>query len=67
MSRCIQYLKKDVILTAALLLALLSCLLVTPDSHYIGYIDFGTLILLFCLMLVVENLRARIRALVPLI
>lgn len=58
MSRCIQYLKKDVILTAALLLALLSCLLVTPDSHYIGYIDFGTLILLFCLMLVVENLRA---------
>lgn len=50
-------LKKDVVLTIAILLALLSSLFVHPDKQYINYIDYRTLILLFCLMSVMAGLR----------
>ena len=46
-------LRGDVVLTASLVLAVLSCLLVPPGPAYMGYIDFDTLIVLFCLMLLV--------------
>ena len=50
-------LKKDIVLTIAILLALLSSLFVHPDKQYINYIDYRTLILLFCLMSVMAGLR----------
>ena len=49
--------RKDVVLTASFCLAVLSCFISPPSLEYIGYIDFNTLIVLFCLMLLVEGLR----------
>ena len=55
--RILDMLRGDVVLTASLVLAVLSCFLVPPGPAYMGYIDFDTLIVLFCLMLLVEGLR----------
>ena len=55
--RILGMFRGDVVLTAALCLAVLSCLIVPPNPDYLGYIDCNTLIVLFCLMLLVEGLR----------
>ena len=49
--------KGDVVLCASFVLAVLSCFLTPPGPEYLSYIDFDTLILLFCLMLIMEGLR----------
>ena len=49
--------RRDVVLTVSLVLAAASCLIVSPNPGYLAYIDFNTLIILFCLMLIVEGLR----------
>lgn len=51
--------KKDIVLTVSLCLAVLSCVISPPSKEYLSYIDFHTLILLFCLMLIIEGLRER--------
>lgn len=57
MSNVIAFIKKEPVLIAACLLAVVSAFFVTPDAEYIGYIDFRTLSILFCLMTVVAGLR----------
>ena len=52
-------LRADPVLAASLALALLSCFFCPPSPGYLSYIDFDTLILLFCLMAVMEGLRAQ--------
>lgn len=52
-----EFVKKEVVLCAAFLLAGISALLVHPDSGYIDYIDFRTLGILFCLMCVMAGLQ----------
>lgn len=49
--------KQDAVLTIALLLAVISAFVVTPDEAYLEYIDFRTLALLFCLMAVMAGLQ----------
>lgn len=49
--------KNDAVLLISFCLAVLSCLITPPGPKYLNYIDFHTLILLFCLMLIVEGLR----------
>lgn len=57
MKKVITFLKNEVVLVAAVLLAVISMLFVTPDAEYIGYIDFHTLGILFCLMAVMAGLQ----------
>lgn len=52
-----EFVKKEVVLTVAVLLAFLSMFLVHPDKEYAGYIDWNTLILLFCLMAVMAGFQ----------
>ena len=52
-----SFVKREPVLLIAALAALVSCFLVPPDGAYIGYIDFRTLALLYCLMTVVAGLR----------
>jgi len=52
-----DFVKREPTLCIALIAALLSCILVPIDSHYIDYIDFRTLALLYALMVVVSGLR----------
>ena len=54
-----NYLRNDVVLSVSLLLALLSCFIEPPSLKYLRYIDFNTLIMLFCLMLIIEGLRGQ--------
>lgn len=51
------FVKKEVVLCIALMLAVLSALFVPPDAAYIKYIDFRTLAILFCLMIIMAGLK----------
>lgn len=55
MERLLDFIKKDMVLAAASLLAVLSAFFVPPSLDYLGYIDFKVLSLLFCLMAVVSG------------
>lgn len=52
-----EFIKKEAVLCAALLLGTVSMFLVPPDREYPGYIDFRVLGLLFSLMVVMAGLR----------
>lgn len=55
--KIIHFFKGDIVLTVSVFLALCSCVVVPPGVGYLDYIDFQTLILLFCLMLIIGGLR----------
>ena len=57
MSKICDFVKREVTLCAAFLAAVVSCFFVAPDAAYFGYIDWRTLALLYCLMVVVAGLR----------
>ena len=57
MQKLIDFVKKEVVLVVAVVLALVSMLFVTPDTEYLDYIDFRTLSILFCLMAVMAGLQ----------
>jgi Na+/H+ antiporter NhaD/arsenite permease-like protein len=52
-----HFIKNETVLTAALLLAIISAFIVPPDRSYIDYLNLPVLALLFCLMAVVAGLR----------
>lgn len=56
-NKIIKFVKKETVLTAAMVLAVLSAVMIPPDTEYIGYIDFRTLAILFCLMTVMAGLQ----------
>ena len=53
MKHVINFVKKEAVLSASALLAVISAFFVPPSAEYISYIDFRVLSLLFCLMMVV--------------
>ncbi|MFQ7318963.1 MAG: SLC13 family permease [Massilimicrobiota timonensis] len=57
MRRIWGIIKKDTVLMIAWILAMLSCFFVKPSFEYLGYIDYTTLALLFCLMVIVNGLQ----------
>ncbi len=52
-----EWIKKEAVLSIAVILALVSCFVVRPDSQYLDYIDFRTLGILFCLMTVMAGFQ----------
>ena len=52
-----DFIKREITLCIAFIAAIVSCCLVPPDATYLGYVDFRTLALLYCLMVVVAGLR----------
>lgn len=57
MNKVICFIKNEVVLVIACVLAVVSSFIVTPDYEYIQYIDFRTLGILFCLMAVMAGLQ----------
>lgn len=57
MKKGLKFIKKEAVLCVALILAVVSAVVVPPDREYIGYIDFRTLAILFCLMSVMAGLQ----------
>ena len=58
MSKIRDFVKQEITLCAAFAAAVISCFFVTPDAAYLDYIDWRTLALLYCLMVVVAGLRS---------
>ncbi|WP_434309878.1 SLC13 family permease [Hominifimenecus sp. rT4P-3] len=57
MKKLLAFFKKETVLCVALMLAVFSMFLMPPDGDYLGYIDFRTLAILFCLMCVMAGLQ----------
>lgn len=57
MKKILYFIKKETVLSIAVVLAVISVFFVPPDREYISYIDFRTLAILFCLMSIVAGLR----------
>ena len=57
MRRLLAWCKTEVVLSIAVLLAVVSAFVIHPDKEYINYIDFRTLAILFCLMAVMAGLQ----------
>lgn len=57
MKNVITFVKKEVVLCISLLLAIISSCIIRPDREYAGYIDYRTLAILFCLMIVMAGLQ----------
>lgn len=55
--KILRFFREETVLCAALALALLSMLFVPLDREYLGYVDFRTLAILFCLMGVMSGLQ----------
>ena len=55
--KIVRFIKQEAVLCAALALAAVSMVFVRPDAGYLGYIDFRTLAILFCLMGVMAGLQ----------
>lgn len=53
MSLIIQFIKKNIVLVIAILAAVVTSIIVPPDSEYLNYFDFKTLACLFCVLAVV--------------
>lgn len=53
----IRIVKKEKILCLAFALAFISMFIVLPDWNYVGYVDYETLTVLFCLMCVMAGLQ----------
>ncbi len=51
------FIKNETVLSVATVFAVLSSFFVKPDLDYLGYVDFRTLALLFCLMAVMAGMR----------
>lgn len=58
MSQLSAFVKREPVLCAAFLAALVSAFFVPPDAAYLSYLDFRTLALLYCLMVVVAGMRS---------
>lgn len=57
MNKILAFVKREVVLCVALLLAVVSSFIVKPDAGYIDYVDFRTLAILFSLMCVMAGLQ----------
>ena len=55
--KMIRFFKQETVLCAAFALAAVSVFFVRPDKEYLGYVDFRTLAILFCLMSVMAGLQ----------
>lgn len=56
--KIINFIKKEVVLTIAIFLAIATCFLVPVDKEYFNYLDYNTLICLFSMLAVVAGLKS---------
>lgn len=55
MNKILTIIKKESVMLISLLLAVISMFFISPSADYLNYIDFRTLALLFCLMIVMTG------------
>ena len=57
MSKIVNFLKQETVLSIAAILAIVSAIVIKPDQRYLNYIDFRTLAILFCLMAIMNGFQ----------
>lgn len=57
MEKVFSFIKNEIVLLVAFVLAVVSCFFVHPDAAYIDYIDYRTLSILLCLMITMAGLQ----------
>lgn len=62
MSKVIKFVKKEAVLFISLAAALISMIFTPPNPEYLGYVDWSTLGLLFCLMAAVQGFGSMARS-----
>ncbi len=55
MKKILHFFKREPVLCTSALAAIISCFAVPPDREYLSYIDFRTIVLLYCLMAAVAG------------
>lgn len=58
-NKIVGFIKKETVLTVAWVLAIISAFIITPSISYVNYIDFRSLGILWCLMIVMAGLKER--------
>ena len=56
--KIINFVKKEIVLSVAIIFAIITCFFVPIDKEYINYFDYNTLICLFCMLAVVAGLKS---------
>jgi len=56
-SKIWAFAKKEVVLSIAIVAAIITCFFVPPDAKYLDYFEYKTLIALFCMLSVVAGLK----------
>lgn len=56
--KLINFIKKEVVLSVAIVLTIVTCFFVPIDKEYLTYFDYNTLICLFCMLAVVAGLKS---------
>ena len=56
--RIFNFIKNEIVLSVAIILAIITCFFVPIDKEYLGYFDYNTLICLFCMLAVVAGLKS---------
>ncbi|MBR6562788.1 MAG: citrate transporter [Clostridia bacterium] len=51
------FVKKEVVLSIAFVLMIVTCFIIPPDAEYLNYFEVKTLVLLFCMLAVVAGLK----------
>ena len=57
MQKIQRFLRQEPVLLISFLLAVASCFFIPPDMEYLDYIDKNTILILFCLMVVLAGLK----------
>lgn len=52
-----DFIKKEIVFSISVILAIISCFFVKPGLNYLNYINWYTIVLLFIIMLIVEILK----------
>ena len=56
--KIINFIKSEVVLSIAAILAIITCFFIPIDKEYLNYFDYNTLICLFCMLAVVAGLKS---------
>lgn len=54
----LKFIKKEIVLSVAIVLAFATCFIVPIDKEYFNYIEWSTIISLFCMLSVVACLKS---------
>ncbi|MBR5228196.1 MAG: citrate transporter [Clostridia bacterium] len=53
-----KFVKKEIVLTVAIILTIITCFFIPIDKEYLKYFDYSTLSCLFCMLAVVAGLKS---------